>query len=68
VPLSTSTIKDLELEIITEGFIIINENTNEQLSGKFKIDEIAPKDEDNEGKVLIGIYGIVATDIDETIT
>ena len=63
--LSNSTIKDLELEIISEGFMILNEEDNTERSNKIKIDEIPPKDDKNEGMVGFEIYGIVMKNVDE---
>ena len=60
--LSNTTIKNLELEIIANGFFALDETKNEQLKGKIIIDEIAPKDENNKGYTIVGVYGMIASD------
>ena len=64
--LSNSTIKNLEMQIISEGFnpeIISVISEDIETSEKIKISEIAPKDED--GMVTFTIFGRIDKDVEE---
>lgn len=64
--LSNSTIKDLELKIVCQGFeprITTTSNKQTEISEKIKINKIEPKDKD--GIIAIDVHGKIDKDIEE---